>query len=99
MKSFSIGQKIVCVNDKHSIPSVMKCFKQWITVDTTYTVRGIRPTDAGGGILLEEINNPSCYFSEYGGNLEPAFHPTRFVPLQEIESVTEIMEYMTPDVL
>lgn len=94
MKKFSIGQKVVCINDRHNNnPEVMKCFKQWIIANTTYIVRVIRPIDAGGGILLEEINNPSCYFSEYAGNLEPAFHPTRFVPLQDVAVEIDYARY------
>ncbi len=88
---FSIGQKIVCIDDKKHHALKYEMFKQWVTVNTTYTVRGIRPPNAGGGILLEEINNPPCYFSDYGGNIEPAFNPSRFVPLQD-EKEGSVME-------
>lgn len=83
--NFSVGQRIMCVDDRFRNTKTMQHFTQWVKRDKTYTVREIRPAGAEGGILLEEIKNPPCYFPHFGGNLEPAFHPKRFVPLEEAE--------------
>jgi hypothetical protein len=94
---FRKGQKVVCVNDRYSNMSTMKKFNQWIVRDEIYTVRQHRPEGAEGGVLLEEIVNPPMYVKVFGGSLEPAFHPSRFVPLNEEEMenkevIKEILE-------
>lgn len=83
------GQKVVCVDDRYSNAVTMKNFKEWIKRDETYTVREIRPVGAEGGILLEEVKNPPVFYPAFGGHLEPAFHPRRFVPLEEFSMAGE----------
>ena len=87
--NFSVGQKIACIDDRYSNEATMQHFKQWIERDKTYTVRQVRPHGAEGGILLEEIKNPPCYFPQFGGNLEPAFNPRRFVAVEEFYNEEE----------
>ena len=89
MHNLSVGQKVVCIDDSPSTPETMINFVKWVKKDETYTIRSIRPAGAEGGILLDEVKNPPVHFPHFGGNLEPAFHPRRFVSLQTKEKVRE----------
>jgi len=82
---FKVGQKVVCVDDRHSNDITMAAFKQWVKRDEQYTIRVVRPHAADGGVLLEEIKNPPKYIAAYAGNLEPAFHPRRFIAVEEFK--------------
>lgn len=90
--NFHVGQKVICIDDRYSNPQTMQHFKQWVERDKEYTIRKVRPQGAEGGVLLEEVVNPPCFFPQYGGKLEPAFHPKRFVPKEEMEGDEVIME-------
>lgn len=82
---FYTGQKVICVDDRYSNKKTMKHFQNWISRDQVYTVREVRPQGLESGILLEEITNAKIFVSHLGGHIEPAFHPTRFVPVDETE--------------
>ena len=77
--SFQVGQTIICVDDRFSNEVTMAMFQHWIIRDEEYVVRAARPEGAEGGILLEEIKNEPVLVPHFGGKLEPAFHPKRFV--------------------
>lgn len=84
MKKITKKDQVVCINGDFSMyPMINQHYKSLPTEGNIYTVREIRPSNAEGGILLEEIINPTIWFEHYQGNLEPAFSPKRFVPLEE----------------
>lgn len=95
---FKAGQKIRCVDDRYSNAKTMEVFKNWVTRDEVYTVRVQRPAGAESGVLLEEIRNPPFYNPNYGGKLEPAFHPKRFV-IDEDEIKSEEMLEQAKEIL
>lgn len=85
--SFKVGMKVVCIDGDFSMhPMIFEHYQQLPSQDQVYTVRAVRPMGAEGGILLEEIKNAPVFFAHFQGKLEPAFHPRRFVPLDELES-------------
>lgn len=85
--SFKPGQKVVCINADFSMyPMINEHYKALPKEKQTYTVREVRPMGAEGGILLEELKNNLVFFPHFGGKLEAAFNPKRFVPLDELKS-------------
>ena len=71
------GQKIVCINGEVH-PVIKKLYKEFPILKGIYTVRCIRPLNAEGGILLNELRNTPVYLPHYGGYIEPAFAQERF---------------------
>jgi hypothetical protein len=87
------ADKVICIDDDFSMYSTIHEFYSHLPVkNEIYTIREVRPKAAEGGILLKEIRNKPIYNAQYMGNLEPAFHPRRFVPLEETELKIEIKE-------
>ena len=77
---FTVGQKIVCVNDDFSNlkDSVSKKYVKLPRKGEQYTIREI----TAWGILLEEIKNEEFMFLKHNNMItEPSFSPSRFVPL------------------
>lgn len=95
---FKAGQKVRCVDDRFSNPKTMDMFENWVVRDEVYTVRVQRPAGAESGVLLEEIKNPPFFHPAYGGKLEPAFHPRRFV-IDEDEMKSEEMVEQAKEIL
>jgi len=94
--AFYIGDKVLCVDDfmqPHTVDELKKNVPNWVKKDQEYTIRGI--LDNMGivtGLLLEEIDNPTLYFSKIKGFQEPAFAEWRFRKLKPSESLVEFVE-------
>jgi hypothetical protein len=92
---FSIGERVVCVDDSmqpHTVEELKKNVPNWVKKDDEYTIRAI--LDNRGivtGVLLEEIDNPVLYFDKIGGFQEPAFAEWRFRKLKPNESMVEVV--------
>ena len=94
--SFSIGDRVVCVDDSMQpeiIQELKKNVPNWVKKYNEYTVRAIL-TNRGiaTGILVEEIDNPILYFDLIGGFQEPAFADWRFRKLKPTENMVEVVE-------
>jgi hypothetical protein len=99
--SFKPGMKVVCIDGDFSMhPMIFEHYQSLPKQDQVYTIRKVRPMGAEGGVLLEEIKNDPVFFVHFQGKLEPAFHPRRFVPLDEFESeeVEEAVEELLREV-
>jgi len=99
--SFKPGQKVVCIDGDFSMyPFISDHYSALPIKGQTYVVREIRPMGAEGGILLEELKNDSVFFAHFGGKLEPAFNPKRFILLDSLESeeVEEAIEEVLEEV-
>lgn len=93
---FTIGQKIVCINDDFSNvpPRLLKEFYMGLPeAGDTYTVRGVyigRSTQRDNGqavpeigVLLNEIKNPVDPALKKGLNGELGYNAERFAPITE----------------
>jgi hypothetical protein len=93
---FSIGDRVVCVDDKmqpHTVEELKKNVPNWVKKDDEYTVRAIlHNRGIVTSILLEEIDNPPLYFDKIGGFQEPAFAEWRFRKLKPSESMVEVTQ-------
>jgi hypothetical protein len=93
---FSIGDRVVCVDDvmqPHTVEELKKNVPNWVKKDEEYTIRAV--LDNRGivtSVLLEEIDNPPLYFDKIGGFQEPAFAEWRFRKLKPSESMVEVAE-------
>jgi hypothetical protein len=86
---FHIGQRVICVDDKFVgenrvfDPTFTSRCPNLPVRGNVYTIRAFVVPYAGypgtPGILLEEIINPPCPYSE--GTFEPSFFPSHFRPL------------------
>lgn len=71
------GQIVTCIYaDIH--PLILRYYKYIPVKGGRYTVRDIRPFNAEGGLLLEEIRNTPIFLPHYSGYIEPAFSQDRF---------------------
>lgn len=92
-----VGSKVVCVDGKWNIPD------RWgkITCPVNngiYTVRDVRHSPKGVGLLLEEIVNETQRTNQ--GYAEPSFSISHFREIDElsdhtIESIIEELEIIT----
>jgi hypothetical protein len=93
---FSIGDRVVCIDDSmqlHTVEELKKDVPNWVKKDEEYTVRAVlNNRDIVTGILLEEIDNPVLYFDKIGGFQEPAFAEWRFRKLKPSESMVEVVQ-------
>jgi hypothetical protein len=93
---FSIGDRVVCIDDSmqpHTVEELKKNVPNWVKKDDKYTIRAIlNNRDIVTGILLEEIDNPVLYFDKIGGFQEPAFAEWRFRKLKPSESMVEVVQ-------
>ena len=95
---FKIGTKVICIDD--SIKSgqegfVAKAYKNWVKVNTVYTIRGIfNNKDIVTGILLKEVVNGAIYIHLIDDWSEPMFATTRFRELSydELEETEKDVE-------
>ena len=74
-----VNSLVICIDDENFplVAYMIGCKTPDFNI--IYTVRSI--CSITGGILLEEIKNPTAEFKS--GKLEPSFHPSRFVEIQE----------------
>ena len=95
---FEVGTKVVCIDDsiKPGQESfVAKAYKNWVKIDTVYTIRGIfNNKDIVTGILLKEVVNGPIYIHLIDDWSEPMFATTRFRELSydELEETEEDAE-------
>jgi hypothetical protein len=87
MSHFSIGDKVVCVDDKFP-PDISKLYDALPVKDTTYVVRDIRlginlTLEGDVSVLLIGLVNPKA---DSKANLERGFCADRFRPLDELRS-------------
>src|SRR5476649_118640 len=87
MSNFSIGDKVVCVDDKFP-PDIGKLYDALPVEDTTYVVRDIRlginlTLEGDVSVLLIGLVNPKA---ESKANLERGFRADRFRPLEELRN-------------
>ena len=85
MSNFSIGDKVVCVNDKFP-PDISKLYDALPVKDSTYVVRDIRlginlTLEGDVSVLLIGLVNPKA---DSKSALERGFRADRFRPLQEL---------------
>ena len=87
MTNFSIGDKVVCVDDKFP-PDISKLYDALPVKDSTYVVRDIRlginlTMEGDVSALLIGLLNPKA---DSKANLERGFRADRFRPLEELRS-------------
>ena len=87
MSNFSIGDKVVCVDDKFP-PDISKLYDALPVKDSTYVVRDIRlginlTMEGDVSVLLIGLLNPKA---DSKANLERGFRADRFRPLEELRS-------------
>ena len=87
MSNFSIGDKVVCVDDKFP-PDISKLYDALPVKDTTYVVRDIRlginlTMEGDVSVLLIGLVNPKA---DSKANLERGFRADRFRPLEELRN-------------
>jgi hypothetical protein len=87
MSNFSIGDKVVCVDDKFP-PDIGKLYYALPVKDTTYVVRDIRlginlTLEGDVSVLLIGLVNPKA---DSKANLERGFRADRFRPLEELQN-------------
>ena len=87
MTNFSIGDKVVCVDDKFP-PDISKLYTALPVKDVTYVVRDIRlginlTMEGDVSVLLIGLLNPKA---DSKANLERGFRADRFRPLEELRS-------------
>ena len=87
MTNFSIGDKVVCVDDKFP-PDISKLYTALPVKDATYVVRDIRlginlTMEGDVSVLLIGLLNPKA---DSKANLERGFRADRFRPLEELRS-------------
>jgi hypothetical protein len=85
MSNFSIGDKVVCVDDKFP-PDISKLYDALPVKDSTYVVRDIRlginlTMEGDVSVLLIGLVNPKA---DSKANLERGFRADRFRPLEEL---------------
>ena len=90
MTNFSIGDKVVCVDDKFP-PDISKLYDALPVKDSTYVVRDIRlginlTMEGDVSVLLIGLLNPKA---DSKANLERGFRADRFRPLEELRSETK----------
>ena len=87
MSNFSIGDKVVCVDDKFP-PDISKLYDALPVKDSTYVVRDIRlginlTMEGDVSVLLIGLVNPKA---DSKANLERGFRADRFRPLEELRN-------------
>lgn len=87
MNNFSIGAKVVCVNDEFP-PDISKLYDALPVKDNTYVVRDIRLginliMEGDVSVLLVGLINPKA---DSKANLERGFRADRFRPLEELRA-------------
>ena len=87
MTNISIGDKVVCVDDKFP-PDISKLYDALPVKDSTYVVRDIRlginlTMEGDVSVLLIGLLNPKA---DSKANLERGFRADRFRPLEELRS-------------
>lgn len=87
MTNFSIGDKVVCVDDKFP-PDISKLYTALPVKDSTYVVRDIRlginlTLEGDVSVLLIGLVNPKA---DSKANLERGFRADRFRPLDELRN-------------
>jgi hypothetical protein len=87
MSNFSIGDKVVCVDDKFP-PDISKLYDALPVKDVTYVVRDIRlginlTMEGDVSVLLVGLVNPKA---DSKANLERGFRADRFRPLEELRN-------------
>ena len=87
MTNFSIGDKVVCVDDKFP-PDISKLYDALPVKDSTYVVRDIRlginlTLEGDVSVLLIGLVNPKA---DSKANLERGFRADRFRPLEELQN-------------
>ena len=87
MTNFSIGDKVVCVDDKFP-PDISKLYTALPVKDSTYVVRDIRlginlTMEGDVSVLLIGLVNPKA---DSKANLERGFRADRFRPLEELRN-------------
>ena len=87
MTNFSIGDKVVCVDDKFP-PDISKLYDALPVKDSTYVVRDIRlginlTMEGDVSVLLIGLVNPKA---DSKANLERGFRADRFRPLEELRN-------------
>jgi hypothetical protein len=87
MSNFSIGDKVVCVDDKFP-PDISKLYDALPVKDSTYVVRDIRlginlTMEGDVSVLLIGLVNPKA---DSKAGLERGFRADRFRPLEELRN-------------
>jgi hypothetical protein len=87
MSNFSIGEKVVCVDDKFP-PDISKLYDALPVKDSTYVVRDIRLginliLEGDVSVLLIGLVNPKA---DSKAGLERGFRADRFRPLEEFRN-------------
>src|SRR5277367_6561438 len=87
MSDFSIGDKVVCVDDKFP-PDISNLYDALPVKDSTYVVRDIRlginlTLEGDVSVLLIGLVNPKA---DSKASLERGFRADRFRPLEEMRS-------------
>src|SRR5277367_5951943 len=87
MSDFSIGDKVVCVDDKFP-PDISNLYDALPVKDSTYVVRDIRlginlTLEGDVSVLLVGLVNPKA---DSTANLERGFRADRFRPLEELRN-------------
>ena len=87
MTNFSIGDKVVCVDDKFP-PDISKLYDALPVKDSTYVVRDVRlginlTLEGDVSVLLIGLVNPKA---DSKANLERGFRADRFRPLEEMRN-------------
>jgi hypothetical protein len=93
MSNFSIGDKVVCVDDKFP-PDISKLYDALPVKDTTYVVRDIRlginlTLEGDVSVLLIGLVNPKA---DSKAGLERGFRADRFRPLDELRNQQKVGE-------
>jgi hypothetical protein len=86
---FSVGERVVCVNDSPPGPHFIQDFEHWITRGTVYTIRSVSQVMGMQRVLLEEVRNPPVFITGILGKAEPGFAAERFRPLEPLAVTVE----------
>lgn len=89
----SIGDKVVCIDDKmqaHTVEELKKDVPNWVKEGEEYTIEEIIEHDFGPvAVILTEVRNPMVYFKLVDRFQEPAFLIHRF---RKVEKQTAVVE-------
>jgi len=79
MSDINVGDRVVCIDDKHPKDFKPEHYPNWVKEGETYHVRAVlNNDDIVPGILLREVVNPRIYIPLVNAIQEPAFAEWRF---------------------
>lgn len=77
-----IGRRVLCV-DVETSSCVRSGYQHWVGLNEIYTIRDVKRTLVGLGLLFQEIENPKVYIQDSDEICEPSFNYRRVVLIPE----------------